>query len=201
MCFWLVGWDVLVVGEHQRLEVARRALAEGAVSAVRVVEGLDVIEGHEFRSGAGGREGVGEAFGQRVVVRVACAAHAQGDAVRGGEPGKVGGGVLAAAVAVMEQAGRRRMALQCEGEGRGGEFSAHGATLNQAILAEISDEWLSSKIHLDSMRCQNLKPAHCFPPASRRRTSPIAACQVFFRKRRKSHAAPARSVAAVPSQR
>lgn len=66
-------------------EVEWGEVVEGAVSAMRVVEGFDVIEGHEFGSGSGGRDGVGKAFGfkggdeafcQGVIVGVGGAAHA-----------------------------------------------------------------------------------------------------------------------------
>ena len=36
VCFWLGCCVVLVVGEHPRLEVARRALAEGAVAGLLI---------------------------------------------------------------------------------------------------------------------------------------------------------------------
>ena len=91
------------------------------MAAVAVVEGLDVVEDHELGGGAGGRdeaaeafglEGGDEAFGQRVVVGIALAAHAAGDAPGGGELLEGVGGVLAAAIAVMDQARRRPLALR-----------------------------------------------------------------------------------------
>lgn len=99
------------------------------MAAAAVVEGLDVIESQEFSGGAGGWDSVAKAFGleggdaalgEGVVVGVGGAAHAEGDAVGAGELGEGGGGVLDAAIAVMEQAGRRRLAVAGQGEGRGG---------------------------------------------------------------------------------
>ena len=57
------------------------------------------------RAGAEARQ----ALCQGVVVGIGGAAHAQGDAVGGGEIMEVVGGVLDAAIAVVEQAGRRRL--------------------------------------------------------------------------------------------
>ena len=91
----------------------------------RVVEGFDIVESHQFGGGSSGREGVAEAFGlqrgheafgQGVVVGIGGAAHAQGEAAGGGEPGEVRGGVLDAAIAVMKQAGRRRVAMHGQSE-------------------------------------------------------------------------------------
>ena len=121
---------VSVRGEHLFLEVERGSIAEAAVTAAAVVECLDIIEGHELCGGACGRDGVAkafgfeggdEAFGQGVVVGIGSAAHTEGDAAGGGELGEVRRGVLDAAIAVMKQAGRRRLAPDGEGERRGGE--------------------------------------------------------------------------------
>ena len=130
----LVGF---VWGEHLFLEVERRALTEAAGTTAAVVEGFDVVESQEFSRGAGGRGDFAEAFGfqrgdeafcQGVVVRIGRATHVQSDAVGVGESGEVRGGVLDAAIAMVEQAGRWRPALDGEGEGRGGEFRSHVGT-------------------------------------------------------------------------
>ena len=123
-----------VFGEHFFLEGERRAVGERTVSAVGIVEGFDVVESQQLGGGAGGWDGVAEAFGfeggeeafgQGVVVGIAGAAHAEGQAAGGGELGEGCGGVLAAAIAVMKQAGRWGVSMEGEGEGRGGEFAAH----------------------------------------------------------------------------
>ena len=90
-------------------KLERGAVAEGAVAAVRVVEGFDVIEDHESGGGAGGRDLAGktfgfergdEALGEGVVVRIARAAHAAGDTPGGGELREGIGGILHAAITV-----------------------------------------------------------------------------------------------------
>ena len=89
--------------EHFFFEAERRTVTEGAVTAVGIVEGLDVIENQETGGSAGGRdlaaeafglEGGDEAFGQGIIVGIARAAHAAGDAPGGRELDKVCGGVL-----------------------------------------------------------------------------------------------------------
>ena len=104
------------------------------MSAAAVVEGFDEVEGQELGCGAGGWDGVAKAFGfeggdeafcQGVVVGIGRATHAQSDAAGGGELGEGRGSVLDTAIAVVEQAGRRGLAMNGEGEGRGGEFAAH----------------------------------------------------------------------------
>ena len=102
--------------------------------AAAVIEGLDVIEDHKPCGGFGGRDGVVEAFGleggdealgQRVVVGVALAAHAGRD-VPGSEPLlERGGGILAAAIAVMDQTGERSLPMHGLVKGRGGQGRQH----------------------------------------------------------------------------
>ena len=43
-------------------KMERGAVAEGAVAAVRVVEGFDIVEDHESGDGAGGRDLSGQAL-------------------------------------------------------------------------------------------------------------------------------------------
>ena len=90
-------------GGHLFFKLEWREVAEGAVAAVRVVEGLDVIEDQQPGGGARGWhlackafgfERGDEAFGQRVVGGIARAAHAAGDARGGGELRKGIGGVM-----------------------------------------------------------------------------------------------------------
>ncbi len=50
-------------------EVKWRAIAERTVAAARVIEGFDVVEGHELRGGAGGWDGM--ALPKHSVLRVA----------------------------------------------------------------------------------------------------------------------------------
>ena len=75
-------------------ERERREVVEGGMPAVRVVEGLDVIESHEFSDGSGRRNGVAEAFGfessdeafrESVIVGIGGAAHACPRAARSPE--------------------------------------------------------------------------------------------------------------------
>ena len=148
-CWYLVevsGYGFL--GGRDFFEVERRTITEAAVAATAVVKGFDVVEGHELSGGAGGCDGVAEAFGfeggdeafcQGVVVGIGRAAHAQRDAADGGEPGEVHGGVLDAAIAVVEQAGRWRLAMNGMGEGRGSKFAAHvlAAAVSDAALTVI----------------------------------------------------------------
>ena len=111
-----------------------RAIAQGAVSATRVVESFDIVEDHQFSGGFGGRNRVGEAFGfqrsdetfsQGVVIRIALAAHARGDA-----PGPQAllegvGGVLAATITVVDEASEGPLTGHCMLEGRRGQLSEH----------------------------------------------------------------------------
>ncbi len=91
-------------------EFEGRKVIEGAVGAVGVVEGFDVVEGHEFGGGSGGWDGLAkafgferghEAFGQGVVVGVAAAAHAGRDAMAIELLTKGAAGVLHATIAVI----------------------------------------------------------------------------------------------------
>ena len=84
----------MVWGEHFFFELERGAVVEGAVAAVGFLEGLDVVEDLEAGGGAGGRHLAGQvlrlargdgAFGQGIVLGIARAAHAAGDAPGGGE--------------------------------------------------------------------------------------------------------------------
>ena len=52
-----------VWGEHLFLEIEWGSVAEAAVTAAAVVEGFDIIEGHQLSGGAGGWDGVTEALG------------------------------------------------------------------------------------------------------------------------------------------
>src|SRR5262245_4776801 len=94
------------------LEVLGRLIAESRVKATAVVEGLDVVE----HAGTGlvargvalvidelGLQRVEEALLRRVVVAVAGAAHAGDEAVGVEHGAELGGGVLHAAVRVMDQ--------------------------------------------------------------------------------------------------
>src|SRR5262245_40203210 len=98
------------------LERSRRLVAEGGVPALAVVEDLDEVEDRRpcLLAGRPGEavdeldlEGGEEALGDGVIPAGARPAEALGDAVAGEEPGVVGGGVLAAAIGVVDQAGRR----------------------------------------------------------------------------------------------
>jgi hypothetical protein len=93
-----------------------------------VVEALDVIKGHELSGAFGWREVTREAFGlesgdealrEGIVIGVTRAAHAWGDVVESQLEAEGRGGVLAAAVAVMDEAGRDGLALQSSSEGGG----------------------------------------------------------------------------------
>src|SRR5687768_3347460 len=88
-------------------------MREGAVAAVPVVEALDVVEDHRPGLAAGcgqlaveafGLEGRPEGLHRRVVVAVAAAAHARADTETGELGGEVAAGVLAALVAMVDQA-------------------------------------------------------------------------------------------------
>ena len=102
-------------------ELEGREVIERGVLARAIVEGLDVVEDHEFSGGFGGRHTVGEAFGlessdeafgQGVVVRISGAAHAGGDAAGAQTILESGGGILAAAIAVMDETAQRRAARE-----------------------------------------------------------------------------------------
>src|SRR5882724_2559082 len=124
----------MVLGGHLFFKLEWGAVAQRAVAAMRVVEGFDVVEDHESGDGAGRRdlssqalrlERGDKALGQGVVIRIARAAHAAGDAPGGGELREAIGGVLHAAIAMVKQARRRRLARHGEGEGGGGQLGAH----------------------------------------------------------------------------
>ena len=126
------------------LEIGRGSAAGGAVPPAAVGEGFDGIEDHQACGGSGGRvdageafglEGGGEAFGQRVVAGVALAAHARGD-VPGAQASLEGiGGVLAAAVAVVDEPRRRPLTLHGALEGRGGQ---RGGQVFAAVVGDAA---------------------------------------------------------------
>jgi hypothetical protein len=58
-----------------------RAIAQGAVSAMRVVEGFDIVEDHQFSGGFGGRNRVGEACPRLLKSRAGDADNRSRDAV------------------------------------------------------------------------------------------------------------------------
>ena len=101
--------------------------------AAAVVEGLDVIKDNEPCGGFGRRDGVVEAFGlegrdeapgQRIVVGVALAVHAGRDVLGAETFLQRGGGILDAAVTVMDKAGERSLpkhGLLKGRDGQGGE--------------------------------------------------------------------------------
>ena len=91
-----------------------------------VIEALDVIKDHELSGAFGLRDVAGEALGlesgyealrEGIVIGVTRAAHAWGDVVESQLEPEGGGGVLAAAVAVMDEAGRDGVALPSSSEG------------------------------------------------------------------------------------
>jgi hypothetical protein len=91
-----------------------------------VIEALDVIKGHELSGAFGWREAASEAFGlesgyealrEGIVIGITRAAHAWGDVVESLLEAEGRGGVLAAAVAVMDEAWRDGVALQSSSEG------------------------------------------------------------------------------------
>ena len=81
-----------------------------------------------------GLERGGKAFGQGVVARMARAAHAAGDAPGGGALRAGGGGGWHAAIAVMEQAGWRRLALR--GEAAFADLKRAGQRAHRKLLTE-----------------------------------------------------------------
>jgi hypothetical protein len=111
-----------------------RAIAQGAVSATRVIEGFDIVEDHQFSGGFCRRNRVGEAFGfqrsdeafsQGVVIRIALAAHAWSDA-----PGSQAmlegiGGILAAAITVVDKTNERSLTAHRVLEGPRGQLTEH----------------------------------------------------------------------------
>ena len=108
-----------------------------------VVEAFDVIEDHEvsgafvLRQGAAealGLESGHEALGEGIVIGVTRAAHAWSDVVESQLEAEGGGGVLAAAVAVMDQARWDGLALPSSSEGGGDQGRG------EVIAAVMSDD-------------------------------------------------------------
>ena len=97
-------------------EVARGEITERAMTAARVIEGLDVIEDQEPGGSFRGWDPAGEAFGfergdealgERIVVGVGAAAHAGGDAVSREPIAESAASVLDPAIAMVNQSRRR----------------------------------------------------------------------------------------------
>ena len=108
-----------------------------------VVEAVDVIEDHQLSGAFGVRDQSGEALGlesgdealgESVVIGVTRAAHAWGDVVESQLETEGGGGVLAAAVAVMDEASRDGVALPSSSEGGGDQGR------REIIAAVMSDD-------------------------------------------------------------
>lgn len=108
-----------------------------------VVEAFDVIKDLELSGAFGWREAVGEALGlqsghealsEGIVIGVTRAAHAWGDVVESQLEAEGRGGVLAAAVAVMDEAGGERLALESSREGGGDQGS------REIVAAMMSDD-------------------------------------------------------------
>ena len=108
-----------------------------------VVEALDVIEDHQSSGAFGlravtaealGLESGYEALGEGVVIGVTRAAHAWGDVVESQLETEGGGGVLATAIAVMDEAGPDGVALPSSSEGGGDQGRG------KIIAAVMSDD-------------------------------------------------------------
>ena len=106
---------------------------ERAVSAAWVIEGFDVIEDHELSRVFGFGDGITEAFGfeggdkalgQGVVVRIAAATHARGDAMEIELVPKGAAGILNTAIAVMKEAAARPLTVHGAVERGYGQFRA-----------------------------------------------------------------------------
>jgi hypothetical protein len=96
-------------------ELERGKKAEGGVSADGVIKSFDVVEDHEGGLRAGGRDLVVEALGFEsgpegfcggVIVAIAAAAHALGDAESVEGRGEAVAGVLGTLIAVVNEAGK-----------------------------------------------------------------------------------------------
>ena len=72
-----------------------------------------------------GFEGAKEALHWRIVPAVRLAAHRLGDGGSLQDIAVVAGGVLAAAIGMMDQAGSRALSLDCHGERGDGQFGTH----------------------------------------------------------------------------
>ena len=118
----------MVEGGKTVFEVFRGLVTDAAVPAPGVVEGLDVIEGHQSRLGFCARDLAGktlglerghEALGQGVVIGIGGPAHAGGDTFFLEALLEGGAGALDAAVAVMDEAGHWALGLDGALEGGG----------------------------------------------------------------------------------
>lgn len=116
-----------------------------------VVEGFDVVEDHEMSLGSCGWDGGAEALGFQgspkglhggVIVAVALAAHALGDLAKAEALAEGGAGILAAAVAVVEQVceSGRRTCLEGAFKGLSRQFGGEtgvGAPANDTSAEEV----------------------------------------------------------------
>ena len=124
------------------LELRGRAIIQGAVSATRVIEGFDIVEDPQFGERFGWRNRVAEAFGfqrgdealsQGIVIGIAFAAHAWSNAPDFQAMLKGIGGILAAAITVVDKTNERSLTGHCVLESRRGQFSEH------VLPADVSD--------------------------------------------------------------
>src|SRR5579862_4733915 len=113
LCKWRFWWFCLGSGGTV-FEVARRAEIESAMKADGVIEGFDIVEDGQLGGPAGsealarralGFEGAPEALDKGVVVAVAFAAHAAGQGGCGEGLAVLQGGVLDAAIGMMDELG------------------------------------------------------------------------------------------------
>ncbi len=118
-----------------------------------VVEGFDVVKNHGMGDGAARRDEGAEAFGFEggpeglhggVVVAVCFAAHALSDGAKGEAAAEVGAGVLAAAVAVVDNTSKSSVGAGLQGavESGGGERGV------ERIESAPADDAAAKSIHL-----------------------------------------------------
>lgn len=132
------------------------------MKASSVVEGFDVVKNHGMGNGVRGRDEGAETFGLEsgpkglhvgVIVAVPFTAHTLGDFAERKPVAKIGTGVLASAVAVVDEVGKRCARAVMKSTIQSGEWQVGVET----VVGAPADDTAAKSIHL----CREKEPAFC----------------------------------------